>query len=55
MIAHCPADDLAALSGVSSIQKIEIGPVVEPGYFTIVALCQALEVNLADVNGASLK
>lgn len=45
-------DELAIQSGssVSTIQKIEVGTVVEPGYFTVVALCRALGLGMADLD-----
>lgn len=47
-------EEVAARSdvSVSTLQKIETGPVVEPGYFTVVALCRALDVDLRHLDEA---
>lgn len=43
---------LARTCRVSTLQKIETGPVVEPGYFTVLALCRALDVDLRHLDEA---
>lgn len=40
-----------ATVAVSTLRKIEAGQVVEPGYFTVLALATALGVELADLGG----
>jgi transcriptional regulator with XRE-family HTH domain len=44
---------LAAAAGValSTVRKIETGAVVEPGYFTVLALMTALGISPADLAG----
>ncbi|SHR17526.1 helix-turn-helix domain-containing protein [Mycobacteroides abscessus] len=44
-------EDLAYRSkiSVSTLQKIEVGPVVEPGFFTIGSLLEPLGLTLADL------
>lgn len=41
----------SAAVAVSTIRKIEAGQVIEPGYFTVLALAGALGVELAALNG----
>ena len=45
-------EQLAARAGVaaSTLRKIETARVVEPGYFTMVAIADALGIELSDLN-----
>jgi transcriptional regulator with XRE-family HTH domain len=47
-------EQVAARAGVavSTVRKIETGAVVEPGYFTVVAMMRALQVKDNDSDGA---
>ncbi len=35
---------------VSTVQKIEVGPIVDPGYFTMRSLAEALGLTLTDLD-----
>jgi transcriptional regulator with XRE-family HTH domain len=41
----------AAGVGLSTLRKIETGAVVEPGYFTVLALMAALDISPAELPG----
>jgi transcriptional regulator with XRE-family HTH domain len=41
----------AASVGLSTVRKIETGAVVEPGYFTVLALMDALGISQSDLGG----
>jgi transcriptional regulator with XRE-family HTH domain len=41
----------AASVGLSTVRKIETGAVVEPGYFTVLAIMSALGISPADLAG----
>jgi transcriptional regulator with XRE-family HTH domain len=41
----------AAGVGLSTVRKIETGAVVEPGYFTVLALMAALDMSPLDLDG----
>jgi len=43
----------AASVGLSTVRKIETGAVVEPGYFTVLALMNALGISQTDLGGQS--
>jgi transcriptional regulator with XRE-family HTH domain len=47
-------EQVAARAGVavSTVRKIETGAVVEPGYFTVVALMRVLQITNNDPDGA---
>jgi hypothetical protein len=47
--ARRPAAATVALVAMSTLQKIESGRVIEPGYFTMLSLADALGVDLGDL------
>ena len=50
--ADLTQEQLAARAGIalSTLRKIETGQVVEPGYFTILALLQVLGISAGELN-----
>jgi transcriptional regulator with XRE-family HTH domain len=52
--AELTQEQLAARAGIalSTLRKIETGHIVEPGYFTVLAMLNAMEIPMSELNAS---